>query len=212
MRIRCVAMLAVGTFAAPALAQVPPLLGYQGRLLRADGTAATGMASVTFTVHDAASGGSMLWTETQTLGLSDGYYSTFLGLVMPPDDGDFDGGARWLQVQVGGETLLPRQQIGSVAFALQSASVRGTADVSSLKVAGQTVIDSAGRLQGAARYTGGAGIAVDASQVVSLQACAAGQSLVRDATGWTCAAPGAIVDVHAAAPLSASVSSATAQL
>jgi len=205
-------LIIVATFGSPALAQIPRVLGYQGRLLRADGTAATGTASVTFTVHDSVSGGSLLWTETQTLGLSDGYYSTFLGLVAPPDDGDFDGGARWLQVQVGGETLLPRQQIGSVAFALQAASVRGSADVSSLKVGGQTVIDSSGRLQGAARYTGGPGIAIDASQVVSLQTCAAGQSLVRDATGWTCATPGAIVDVRASAPLTASVSSATAQL
>jgi len=57
MRIRSVTMLAVVLFAAPALGQVPHLLGYQGRLLRADGTAATGTASVTFTVHDSASGG-----------------------------------------------------------------------------------------------------------------------------------------------------------
>jgi len=204
-------MAALVLAAWPASAQVRHLLGYQGRLLRADGTAATGTASVTFTVHDAASGGSTLWTETQTLGLSDGYYSTFLGLVTTPGEGVYEG-PRWLQVQVGGETLLPRQQLGSVAFALQAASVRGTADVSSLKVDGQTVIDSAGRLQGAARYTGGAGIAVDASQTVSLQTCAAGQSLVRDETGWTCATSGAVVDVLASAPLTANVSDATARL
>jgi len=58
--------LAVFLFAlalAPARAQVPQLLGYQGRLLRADGTAAAGTAQVSFSVFAAESAGSALWTE-----------------------------------------------------------------------------------------------------------------------------------------------------
>jgi len=203
-------------FAAAAQAQVPNLLGFQGRLLRADGTAATGTAGVTFAVFDAPSGGSQLWSETQTLGLSDGYYSTFLGLVAPPADGVFDGGTRWLEIRVGAETLQPRVRIGSVPVAVVAQSVRGgTASVTSVQIGTQTVIDANGRLAGAARYSAGAGIAVDdATQIVSLQSCPAGQTLVRDAAGWQCATPnpGTVTAVGASAPLSVTSATSTPQL
>jgi len=199
---------------APAAAQVPALLGYQGRLLRADGTAATGTATVGFAVFDADSGGSQLWTETQTLGLSDGYYSTFLGLASAPAAGVFDGGARWIEVKVGSETLSPRQRVGAVAFALAARTVAGgSADVTSLKVAGQTVVDAAGRLSGAARYSAGSGLAVDdGTQTVSLRACDPGQILQHDASGWQCAAPAAVMSVSASSPLSVANGSTTPQI
>jgi len=196
--------------AAPAAAQVPPLVGFQGRLLRADGTAASGTAGVAFSVFDAATGGSPLWTETQTLGLSDGYYSTLLGLVNAVPAGLFDGASRWLEIAVGGEVLAPRQRVGAAPFALAAQSVRGgTADVALLKVGGTTVVDAAGRLAGSARYAAGSGLALDgATQTFSLQACAAGQTLVSDATSWLCATGGA-ASMGAAWPLSVSGGSAT---
>jgi len=184
----------------------PQLLGYQGRLLRADGTAATGTASVTFAIHDAASGGSPLWTETQTLGLAEGYYATFLGMVTPPPQGLFDGADRWLELKIGTEPLVPRARLGSVSYAATAHDVvGGTANVSSLEVAGQTVVDAAGRLAGSAKYGAGAGIAVDdASQTISLGTCTAGQVLQHDGTTWRCAAAavGSVTQVSAAAPLS----------
>jgi len=211
-----IAVVFAAAMLAPARAQVPHLVGYQGRLLRADGTAASGTASVTFAVYSAESGGTPLWQETQTLGLSDGYYATFLGLVSVPSDALFDGSPRWLEVRVGSETLTPRQQIGSVSHALAAQSVRGgTADVVSLKIGGATVIDTAGRLAGAARYSAGPGLAVDdAAQSISLQICDAGQVLVRDATAWACAAPnpGTVTAVSASGPLSVTDGSTTPQI
>jgi len=201
-RVHAVALLAL-LVSAPTAAQVPQLLGYQGRLLRADGTAATGTASVTFAVFGAESGGTALWQETQTLGLSDGYYSTFLGLVSQPSDSIFDAGGRWMELRVGGETLSPRQKLGSVPFAHAAQSVRGgAADVVSLKVSGQTVIDAAGRLAGTARYNAGGGLSVDeASQTVSLRTCTAGQALVHDGTAWRCAVAGTVTGIAVSAPL-----------
>jgi len=200
--------------AAPAAAQVPHLMGYQGRLLRADGTAATGTAGVSFSVWDSATGGSRLWNETQTLGLSDGYYATFLGLATTTPDGLFDGPARWVEIQVGGETLAPRQQAGAVPYAVTAQSVVGSVSATSLRVGGQAVFGSDGRLAGPARYTAGAGIAIDASQTISLPACADGQMLARDATGWACATrnAGTVTSVGAAAPLSVTDGATTPQL
>jgi len=215
-RFFILAAITLGAAPSPVRAQAPSLLGYQGRLLRADGTAATGTATVSFAVYDAATGGSALWNEAQTLGLSDGYYATLLGLATPLQDGLLDDGSRWLEVRVGSETLSPRQRVASVAWALSARSVRGGgADVSSLKIGGQTVLDAAGRPAGPARYRAGAGLALDdASQTFSLGACSAGQLLVRDATGWLCAAPnaGTVTSVGAQAPLAVTDGASTPQL
>jgi len=215
-RSRASFALALVAAAAPAAAQVPNLLGYQGRLLRADGTAATGTASVTFTVFDAATGGSALWFEAQTLGLSDGYYSTLLGLVTPVPDAVFAGGPRWLEVKVGGEALAPRQQIGAAPYALAARSVRGGgADVTSLSVQGSTVIDSAGRLAGTARYAAGAGLVVDdTTQTLSLLPCPAGRILLRGDGTWQCAMPnpGTVTSVEAEWPLAVAGGTDTAHI
>jgi len=205
-------VLAIAFASFPLRAEVPPLLGYQGRLLRADGTAATGTAGVTFLVFAAENGGNPLWQESQTLGLSDGFYSTYLGLVAPTPDSLFDGGERWLEVRIGSETLSPRQRIGSVAFARTAQSVVGRADLLSLAVGGQTVIGADGRLSGPARYAAGPGLAVnDLSQTVSLQSCPSGQVLVSDGSSWSCAdaKQGTVTAVGAAAPLGVSGDPAT---
>jgi len=206
--------LAAAFAASTAAAQVPHLLGYQGRLLRADGSAATGTAGVAFSVWDAATGGSRLWGETQTLGLSDGYYATFLGLATTTPDGLFDGPARWIEIQVGGETLAPRQQVGAVPYAATAQSVVGSASVASLRVGGQVVFGSDGRLAGPARYSAGAGIAIDPSQTISLAPCSAGQTLAHDATSWFCAPhnDGTVTTVGAAAPLAVTDGTSTPQL
>jgi len=200
-------------FASSAAAQVPQLLGYQGRLLRSDGTAATGTAAVTFGIFGSDTGGTPLWQETQTLGLSDGYYATFLGLVTAPAADLFDGGARWLEVRVGSEILNPRQPIGAVAYAHTAQSiVGGTANVASLQVGGATVVDANGRLAGSARYTGGEGVAIDpVDQIVSLAPCGTGQVLQHDGTSWRCSTPtgGTVTSVAAVAPLAVSNGSTT---
>jgi len=170
---------------------VPRLVGLHGRLLRADGTAATGTASAAYSIYDAETGGSALWQESQTLGLSDGYYSTFLGLVTVPPDALFDGGARWLEVRFESETLTPRIRLGSVPYALTAQSVSGgSANVMSLQVGGQTVVDAGGHLAGSARYVGGEGIAVDdMSQTISLVRCPPNTWLISSADDtWQCRA------------------------
>src|SRR3954468_20243272 len=76
----CAALLV----SAAAWSQVPSRLGYQGRLLNTDGSPVTGTASLTFSLFTQATGGSALGSETQTLGLSSGYYATQLGDATPP--------------------------------------------------------------------------------------------------------------------------------
>ena len=98
---------------------VPRLLPYQGRLLKTDGTPEAGSPRLTFCVYGAASGGSALWCEDQTVPLRNGFYAVFLGAERPFEASLFDGSARWLGVAVDGATeMTPRQQIASVAYAI----------------------------------------------------------------------------------------------
>ena len=51
----------------PGIAQVPETMNYQGSLKQVDGTPVSGAVQMTFTLYDALTGGSQLWTETQTV-------------------------------------------------------------------------------------------------------------------------------------------------
>jgi hypothetical protein len=137
-----------------ALAQVPQQLGYEGRLLRADGTPEVGVVSITYSLWDSESGGASLWSETQQVALSDGFYATFLGSVTPIPTTVFTGPERFLQLEVGGEAMSPRQRIASVAYALTASTARdlsgGTVNASQVRVNGTTVIDGNGKLVGPA--------------------------------------------------------------
>lgn len=113
-----------------ALSQAPPSLGYHGRLLRTDGTAVTGVVSISFELFaDASNGapGTGLWSETQSLALTDGFYSTVLGSQKPIAPSLFEQSSRYLEVAVEGVPLRPRLQMASVPYALSSAVAKSLA-------------------------------------------------------------------------------------
>jgi hypothetical protein len=112
--------------------KVPARFGYQGRLLDRSGAALHGMHQVTFRLYRQPTGGVPIWSETQRLALTNGFYATFLGAVEPmPVDFDsptfplaavLDGSDLYLGIAVDGtEELAPRQQIGAVVYALRTA-------------------------------------------------------------------------------------------
>lgn len=64
MKIRILATLCTIASAMLASAQVPSLINYQGRLTDAGGAPVTGNKNFAISIYDAASGGSLLYTET----------------------------------------------------------------------------------------------------------------------------------------------------
>ncbi len=134
MRIHTTAPIAAVILAAglAAAQSAPSKIGYQGRLLNADGTPKTGSQTIAFRLFDSLTGGTQLWTESQTIGLTNGYYETFLGDVSAGGTAFgstvFDGSVRYLELQVTGDSgaLTPRQPIGSVPYAMRSSIATGT--------------------------------------------------------------------------------------
>ena len=104
---------------------VPQLLSHQGRIFDVDNKPIVGLQTLTFRVYDAADDtGTVLWTETIEVALSDGYYSTVLGQTTAIPDTVFNGSTRFLGITVGDdavtEELAPRLEVTSVAYAIKA--------------------------------------------------------------------------------------------
>jgi len=122
-------------FASTAFA-VPQYINYQGYLKSPTGEALSGTYTMQFVVYDNPTGGAAVFDSgAQSVAVSNGLYTVKLGTV---DSNDFNGDDRWLEVSVGVETLSPRLQIYSAAYALRAdaatntgyATVSGTATTS----------------------------------------------------------------------------------
>ncbi|MBI5594491.1 MAG: hypothetical protein HY928_00225 [Elusimicrobia bacterium] len=110
--------------AAPVRAAVPGTLRFQGRILETSSLDPRSESSlgITFRIYDAASAGSLLWTEgPNTVSLDEGAFDALLGASVPLSSAVFSAAGRWLEVEVAGQTLSPRQRLNAVPWALRAA-------------------------------------------------------------------------------------------
>lgn len=114
-------LLALALIAAVSVrAQVPPLINYQGRLI--DGTNLyNGTASISCRLYTGVTGGSAEFVSTGTIEVVDGLYSTLIGEY--PTWSDLDTAlarrAFWLEVEINGVTLSPREPLASVGYCIK---------------------------------------------------------------------------------------------
>ena len=103
-------------------AQIPQLINYQGMLTDpATGSGLTGTYSITFSIYDAATGGTALWTETQSVTANNGLFNVLLGSVNVIPLDLFDGSDRYLGVKVGADPeMTPRQKLVSVGYSFKA--------------------------------------------------------------------------------------------
>ncbi|MFH1374612.1 MAG: hypothetical protein ABII79_12530 [bacterium] len=106
-----------------ATAEVPQTINYQGRLTDGSGPV-TATVAMTFTIYDAEIVGNSKWTETHpSVSVTDGLFNVVLGAgtpAAPVEDTVFSGADRWLEITVGGETIVPRTKMASNPYAFQS--------------------------------------------------------------------------------------------
>jgi hypothetical protein len=103
--------------AAPALAQMPQTLHYQGYLTTSAGAPVNGATPLTFKLYAAAAGGSALWSETHAaVNVANGNYQVILGNTTPFGL-DFSA-PYWLGVTVGADAeMAPRQALSMAPYA-----------------------------------------------------------------------------------------------
>lgn len=134
---------------ARASAGVPTLLTEQGRLFDTTDTPIDGMLQVQFALYAAPTGGTPLWTETQQLHFSDGYFVATLGAVTALPQSVFDGQPKYLGIAIGTDPeMSPREAMFSVPYALTASDANGDIHPTSVSVNGATIIDSNGHWVG----------------------------------------------------------------
>lgn len=97
-------------------------MNYQGLLANASGTPYTGTRNLTFRIYDQVSGGSALWTETQSsVSVANGVFNVVLGgttAINLPFRKEY-----WLEIQVETETMTPRHLLSNASYAMASRKV-----------------------------------------------------------------------------------------
>ncbi|WP_459868343.1 hypothetical protein [Endothiovibrio diazotrophicus] len=109
-------MLLAALLSGTALA-VPDVINYQGKLEDAYQVPLEGVVDITFTIYDAPSGGTPLWNEFHGgVMVSAGLFDLQIGTLTTGLSAAFDGGDRWLEIQIGSDLpMSPRQYISSTA-------------------------------------------------------------------------------------------------
>ena len=102
-------------------AQIPQLISYQGMLTAPDGSPVSGEQSILFSLYDDSTGGTLLWSETRAVTVTEGLFSLLLGTVTPIPFSAFDTTAVYLGLTVGVDPeMVPRSRLVSMAYAFQS--------------------------------------------------------------------------------------------
>ncbi len=102
-------------------AAITPVMSYQGRLVEG-GVPVTGLRSMTFSLYNASSVGTLIWNETQSVTVTNGLFQVALGSVVPFNETVLGQMSQnlWLEINVAG-TILPRQQLMGAPYALSLA-------------------------------------------------------------------------------------------
>ena len=117
-RLAAFLMVAGLSFVHAARGAPPATFATQGYLTSSTGTPVTGPLVMTFDLYAAESGGTALWSETQSVAVKNGQYSAALGNTTPLSSLTFDQ-TYWLGVRVGTDgEMLPRQALASVPYSM----------------------------------------------------------------------------------------------
>jgi len=100
-------------------------VNYQGRLADAGGMPINGMVTLQFALYATDVDPTPLWgPETHpNVPVSDGLFSVILGSQLGGIPQNILGGDLWLEINIEGETLSPRERLGTVPYAMQAMTV-----------------------------------------------------------------------------------------
>ncbi|MGH8015221.1 MAG: hypothetical protein ACREBV_03425, partial [Candidatus Zixiibacteriota bacterium] len=125
------------------LGGIPKQMGYQGILASPSGTPLEdSTVSVEFRIYNTASGGSSVWSETQSVTTDNqGRFNVTLGLLNPIEDTVFRETERFLSINVESDGELPRIKLVSMGYANRISTIDGARGGN---VSGNTVIVGSG--------------------------------------------------------------------
>ena len=101
-------------------AAVPHLIRFQGKVTDKAGAPLNGAYNITFRIYNSQTGGTLLWSETQSaVPVNNGIFTALLGNVAALDL-PFDE-SYWLSMEVNNDgEMAPRQTVSSVGYAIHA--------------------------------------------------------------------------------------------
>ncbi|MEW6008876.1 MAG: hypothetical protein AB1629_04500 [Candidatus Omnitrophota bacterium] len=140
-RLSLIILISLLFFLPPLEAAVPHLVRYQGYLTDSGGTALNGSYNLKFRIYNASTGGTMLWSETQTgVQVSNGTFTVLLGQVNPLNL-SFNSDC-WISIEVNSDgEMTPRQRITSVPYAYNAEKVDNIASANIVQTTTNQAID-----------------------------------------------------------------------
>jgi hypothetical protein len=189
-RILLGALLAVASFVAffaiPAHtdAAINPQINFQGKLTNPDGTNVTdGTYSITFSIYTVSTGGTAVWTETQSsVAVSSGIFQVSLGSVTAlPGSVNFATSALYLGVKVGSDAeMTPRIQFTAAPYAFNASTADNATQLGGIGSSGYVQLSPGSQQTGNINISGsvsaGSSLAFTAASSASIQS-ASSQSL-----------------------------------
>ena len=128
--------LVAGALAVAALADVPRVMTFQGKLADTQGRFVEGQRALTFRVYDQETGGAVLWQEQHAnTTVTKGIFAVPLGVYQPLNLA-FDTNY-WVSVEVGSDgEMSPRQRLTASAYAFRAVESEHarTADLATIAV------------------------------------------------------------------------------
>lgn len=107
---------------------IPNLISYQGILNDDSGVPISSTVSMTFRIYDVATGGTAIWSETQSVQVSNGLFNVELGSVQQLPLSVFMQDTLYLGIQVGADPeMAPRQRIASGSYTYRAAQADNAA-------------------------------------------------------------------------------------
>jgi len=106
-------------------AEIPKVLNYQGKVTDTGGVPVSdGDYAMTFTIYDAETSGTSLWSSgTRTVTVGGGVFSVLLGeSPQPALSLDFDADY-WVEIDIEGDVQSPRTRLGSVGYAYMASGI-----------------------------------------------------------------------------------------
>ncbi|NIO27871.1 MAG: hypothetical protein GTO29_04870 [Candidatus Latescibacteria bacterium] len=114
-------LLVLQIWASGLIAKPPGRMHYQGFLSDPTGVPVPDSTySIKFTFYDAETGGSSIWTETQSVSTKSGYFSVLLGKINALADSIFED-TLWLALQIGTNPEMPPSLLASVPYSHRAA-------------------------------------------------------------------------------------------
>lgn len=107
-------------------AGVPQLISFQGFLKDNLGNPLDGTFSIQFSIYNAQTGGSLIWSEARSVNVDSGAFSIYLGEVTELTESAFSDSGRYLGVTVESDPEMSRTRMTTSPYAYRIATVDGS--------------------------------------------------------------------------------------